>query len=95
MFRVKVWSTPKADDSGSSLVVCRGQVSLTLDVSLELLQTQFITVFNTSETLAEQMRASDPMSRETKILYQVRIFMPLPRPRLAPAPAPRVWVNVV
>ncbi|CAM9283446.1 unnamed protein product [Pylaiella littoralis] len=71
MFRVKVWSTPKADDSGSSLVVCRGQVSLTLDVSLELLQTQFITVFNTSETLAEQMRASDPMSRETKILYQV------------------------
>lgn len=75
MFGVKVWSTPGDDESGSSLVVCRGQVPLTPDVTFELLRTQFIKVFNTSKTLAEQMRASDPMSRETKILCQVWIFL--------------------
>lgn len=73
MFGVKVWSMPKVDESqSSSLVICRGQIPLTPDVTYDMVQTQFIKVFNTSEVLAQEMRASDPMSRDTRILYQVR-----------------------
>ncbi|CAM9314654.1 unnamed protein product [Ectocarpus sp. 6 AP-2014] len=71
LFGVKVWSRPNPDDSDSSLVICRGQIPLTQDVTFEMVKTQFVDVFNTSEILAQQMRASDPMSRETKILYQI------------------------
>lgn len=71
LFGVKVWSRPNPDDSDSSLVICRGQIPLTQDVTFEMVKTQFVDVFNTSEILAQQMRSSDPMSRETKILYQV------------------------
>lgn len=70
MFGVKVWSKPNAD-ADSSRVICRGQIDLTPDVPFEQLQTQFIKVYNKPEVLPQEMRISDPMSRETKILYQV------------------------
>lgn len=70
LFGVKVWSAPNADVE-SSLVMCKGQMPLTPDVTLEFLQAQFTKVFNTSEALAQEMKISDPMSRETKIVCQV------------------------
>ncbi|CAM9931026.1 unnamed protein product [Ascophyllum nodosum] len=71
MFGVHVCSKPKPPEEKSSLVVCRGQMALPPEVTLNLLQVQFIHAYNNTASLARQMKASDPMSRETKILYQV------------------------
>lgn len=57
-FGVKVCSKPKPAEDGSTLVVCRGQMPLPAEISLELLQDQFVKVYNNSVTLAQQMRAS-------------------------------------
>lgn len=44
---------------------------LSPEITLELLQTQFVKAFNNTEALAQEMKISDPMSRETRIMCQV------------------------
>lgn len=74
LFGVHVWSAPNADVA-SSLLMCKGQMPLSPEVTLELIQTQFVKAYNNSEALAQEMKVSDPMSRETKILCQVCRFV--------------------
>eukprot|EP00752_Nemacystus_decipiens_P011149 g9905.t1 len=70
LFGVKVWSTPKAN-AEASLVTCKGQMPLSPEITLEFLKAQFVKVFNTTETLAQEMKISDPMSRSTRIMCQI------------------------
>lgn len=74
LFGVKVWSKPNAD-AASSRVMCRGQMPLSPGCNLGFLQAQFVKAFNNTEALAQEMKISDPMSRETKILYQVPMML--------------------
>lgn len=70
MHGVKAWSMSNPDDE-SSRVICKGQIHLTPDVTFEQLQIQFVKVYNKPDVLPQEMRISDPMSRETKIMCQV------------------------
>ena len=58
MFGVHVCSKPKPPEEKSSLVVCRGQMALPPEVTLNLLQVQFIHAYNNTASLARQMKAS-------------------------------------
>lgn len=58
MFGVNVCSKAKPVEDKSSLVVCRGQMPMSSDVTMPLLQAQFIKSYNNTESLTQQMRAS-------------------------------------
>lgn len=58
---------PKPADEGSAQVVCRGQMSLPAEVKLDMIQDQFVKVYNNSVTLAQQMRASGAFPLESPL----------------------------
>lgn len=61
VFGVHVWS--KASEEGTTRLVCRGQVDLPAEVTLEMITAQFVKAYNNSTMLAQQMRYSGKFGR--------------------------------